>query len=115
LFVCLFVFFFFFLRVFLTHVQGELAAVDLTGTRVGGFLAAKELVVVAGTQKIVKDHAAIVQRTTEYCLAVESARARDAYKVPGSQIVNSVYMNGKSPFSPAPRLTVVLIKHAFGY
>lgn len=105
----------FFTSVTAISQEGELAAVDLTGTRVGGFLAAKELVVVAGTQKIVPDHAAVLQRTNEYCLAVESARVRDAYKIPGSQIVNSVSMKGKSPFSPAPRLTVILIKHAYGY
>ncbi len=47
-----------------------------------------------GTQKLVADHEAILTREREYCLTVESARVRDAYKIPGSQIVNSVYLKG---------------------
>merc|ERR1711964_82480 len=95
--------------------DGELYAVDLSGTRVGGFLASKHLVVVAGTHKIVKDHAAVLERTEKYCLTMESARVRDAYKIPGSQIVNVVQVNQKSPMSGKGRLTVVLIKEALGY
>lgn len=105
----------FFTSVCAISQEGELYAVDLTGTRTGGFLSSKHLVVVAGTQKIVKDHAAVLERTESYCLALESARVRDAYKIPGSQIVNAVQLNQKSPFEQKGRLTVILIKEALGY
>ncbi len=68
--------------VFITSVsaltkEGELYAVDLTGSRTGGFLSSKNLIVVTGSNKIVADHAHAVQRTREFCLVVESARVRD--------------------------------------
>lgn len=72
--------------VFITSVsaltkEGELYAVDLTGTRTGGFLGAKNLIVVVGSNKIVADHAEAVKRTREFCLPVESARVRDVCRV----------------------------------
>lgn len=105
----------FFTSVCAISEEGELYAVDLTGTRIGGFIGSKHLVVVAGTQKIVPNHEAVLERTHNYCLALESARARDAYKVPGSAITNVVQLNQKSPFSPSGRTTVILIKQQLGY
>lgn len=105
----------FFTSVVAVTEEGELYAVDLTGTRVGGFLSAKHLVVVAGTQKIVADHAAALERAEKFCLAAESARVRDAYKVPASAIINAVSIKSGSPFSQQGRLTVILIKEPLGY
>lgn len=94
--------------------EGELYAVDLTGTRTGGFLASKHLLVVAGTQKIVKDHKAVLDRTHFYAYALESARVRIAYKIPASSINNVVQLNKANPFG-GPRLTVVLVKEELGF
>ena len=95
--------------------EGELYAVDLTGTRTGGFITAKHLVVVAGTQKIVKNHQEVLDRTEKFCLTMESARVRDEYKIPGSAINYIVSLKGKNPMSPNPRITVILVKEAIGY
>ncbi len=62
-----------------------------------------------------RDHATVLDRTHNYCLAVESARVRDAYKIPGSAINHQVSLTATSPFSPGGRLTVVLVKEAVGY
>merc|ERR1711991_315233 len=80
--------------------EGELYAVDLTGTRTGGFITAKHLVVVAGTQKIVKNHQEVLDRTEKFCLTMESARVWDEYKIPGSAINYIVSLKGKNPMSP---------------
>ncbi len=69
----------------------------------------------AGTQKVVSDHAAVLDRTEKYCLAVESARVRDAYKIPGSAINYQVSLKSHSPFAPQPRVVVVLVKEPLGY
>ena len=69
----------------------------------------------AGTQKIVKDHAAVLERTEQYCLKVESARVRDVYKLPASAINNCVSLRSHNPFSPQPRLVVILVKESLGF
>ena len=101
----------------ITHL-GELYVVDASGSRVGGFLSSKHLLVVAGTNKIVKDHLAAFKRTQEFCYPMESARVRDAYKAMGAQqsnVTNTLSLACKSPFSQEGRLTVILIKEAAGY
>lgn len=96
--------------------QGDITAADLTGTKTGAFsYAAGHLVVVCGTNKIVPSFSDAVKRTEEYCLPLESARARIAYNVPGSQMTNFVALRGANPFDPAPRVTVVFIKQVLGY
>jgi len=92
---------------------GEIIAGDLTGTRINGFLAAKSLVLVTGTNKIVRDIEEAKQRLHEYQLKLESARVRVEYKAPASAVVNEVVLNAAHPM--APRTTVVLIKEALGY
>lgn len=96
--------------------QGDILAADLTGTKVGAFNhAAGHLVLVCGTQKIVPTFADAVKRTEEFCLPLESARARIAYKVPGSAIGNLVSIRNPNPFLPNPRVTVVFVKQQLGY
>lgn len=95
--------------------EGEFTVADLTGSRTGGFLAAKSLLLVLGSNKIVPNHAALSERVYKCCLPLESARVRDAYKIPASSITNTVTLSNKSPFDPQPRLTVVLIKESAGF
>ena len=96
--------------------EGDITAADLTGTKVGGFAySAGHLVLVCGTHKIVPTYADAVKRTEEFCLPVESARVRIAYKVPASAINNFVAIRGANPFSPNPRVTIVFVKEVLGY
>lgn len=92
---------------------GEIISGDASGTRTNGFWSAKRLVVVTGTNKVVRDIAEAKQRLHQYQLKLESARARVAYKVPGSVVANEVVMNAANPFGP--RTTVVLVKESLGF
>jgi len=92
---------------------GEIVAGDLSGTRISGWLAAKQLVLVSGTNKIVKDADEAKKRLSEYQLKVESARSRVVYGVPASALLNNVQINAANPFGS--RTTVVLIKESLGF
>ena len=93
--------------------DGDIYGVDLTGSRISGWIAAGQLVVVVGSNKIVKDAAAANDRIENYSLALESARVRVAYKVPASAIKNRVVINGANPYGS--RVTVVIVKQALGF
>lgn len=96
--------------------QGDITAVDLTGSRVGAFTyGANKLVLVAGAQKIVADLAEARKRETDYCLPLESARVRVAYGVPASKINNSVVLSGSNPWGAPGRVQVILVKEVLGF
>ncbi|RUS32120.1 hypothetical protein BC938DRAFT_476254 [Jimgerdemannia flammicorona] len=94
--------------------DGKFAVADLSGTRVSGFLPAKNVIIVAGTNKIVKDSDAAWKRTVEFALDVESARVRLHYKVPASQINNYLLVESGFAWAP-PRYHIILIKEQLGY
>ncbi|KAF9992633.1 hypothetical protein BGZ80_003853 [Entomortierella chlamydospora] len=95
--------------------DGKLAHADLSGSKVGGVaFGAGNVIVVAGTNKIVKDEDEAWKRTNEFALAAESARARDAYGVPASAIVNYEVIRKANPFNPN-RIQVVLVNDALGF
>lgn len=93
--------------------QGDIFAADLTGTRIGGWFAAKHMVVVLGTNKIVADEAEADKRLYDYQLKLESARVRVAYGVPASAVINKVAIRGSNPFGS--RSTVVIVKKSLGF
>nr|CAG8461305.1 2173_t:CDS:2 [Entrophospora candida]CAG8461997.1 1203_t:CDS:2 [Entrophospora candida] len=96
--------------------DGVIIGVDASGSRVAAWVdTAKTLVIVSGTNKIVKDANEAEERVTKYSFELESARARLAYGVPGSQISNYVSIRSANPFSPTKRVHVVLIKEVLGY
>ncbi|RUS18992.1 hypothetical protein BC937DRAFT_88092 [Endogone sp. FLAS-F59071] len=94
--------------------DGKFAVADLSGTRVSGFLPSKHVIIVSGTNKIVKDAEAASKRTYEYALPAESARARLAYGVPASQINNFLLIESGFAYAP-PRFTIVLVKEQLGF
>lgn len=95
--------------------DGKLAHADLSGSKVGGVsFGAANVIVVVGTNKIVKDEEEAWTRTNEFALAAESARARDAYGVPASAIVNFEVLRAANPFAPG-RIQVVLVNDALGF
>jgi hypothetical protein len=91
---------------------GELVAVDKTGSRVSAFpFAAKNLILVAGIQKITANLQEAMQRIRDYVFFLEDERAQKAYKMSSNFgkwviIENEVIPN---------RTTLVLVKEALGF
>ena len=84
----------------------------MSGTRVGGWLVAANLIVVTGTNKIVKDLPDAIKRVEKYAYELESARVRITYEgVPSSTIANYAIIKKVS----YNRVTVVLINDVLGY
>ncbi|KAI1318442.1 hypothetical protein EDD11_006526 [Mortierella claussenii] len=94
---------------------GALVHGDLSGSKVGGVaFGAANVIVLVGSNKIVKNEEEAYKRTHEFAWAAESARARDAYGVPGSAVVHYEVIKKANPFNPN-RIQVVLVKEALGY
>ncbi|KAF9432306.1 hypothetical protein BGZ76_010996 [Entomortierella beljakovae] len=94
---------------------GALVHADLSGSKVGGVaFGASNVIVLVGSNKIVKDEEAAHKRTHEFALAAESARARDAYGVPASAVVHYEVIKKANPFNPS-RIQVVLVKDVLGF
>lgn len=104
---------YFFSSVSAVTEEGNIFAADLTGTRIGGWHAAKHLVIVLGSNKIVANDEEAEKRLTDYQYKLESARVRVAFGIPSSTIVNKVAVRAANPFGP--RTTVVIINKPFGY
>jgi len=95
--------------------NGDLVVCDASGTRVGGFLGgAKNLIVVVGSNKFVPTYKDAIDRMEEYCLPVESARARVAYGIQGSQIAFVASIKSANPFG-SPHIHVIVVKEKLGY
>lgn len=89
---------------------------DLTGTRVGGVTSGGVVIIVAGTNKIVKTVQDMTERAYKFCLPLESARVRVAYGIPASKMNNYLQVNQSNPFaSGEPRVRVYFIKEVLGF
>jgi L-lactate utilization protein LutB len=91
---------------------GELVGCDLTGSRVGSWpFAAKNLILVAGVNKIVPTLSDALERVRQYVYPLENARAQHAYGVP-SRIGKCVIL----AYEVVPgRVTLVLVNDTLGY
>ncbi|KAF9583113.1 hypothetical protein BGW38_010218 [Lunasporangiospora selenospora] len=95
--------------------DGKLAHSDLSGSKVGGVaFGAANVIVLVGTNKIVKDEDEAFKRIHEFTLAAESARVRIAYGLPASQVVHYEVIRKANPFNPN-RIQIVLVNDALGY
>ena len=91
---------------------GELVAADKSGSRVGAMpFAAKNLVVVVGTNKIVPSVDQALARLREYAYPLENARAQRVYKMESAIAKILIFAMETIP----NRTTVVLVKQALGY
>ncbi|KAN0022891.1 hypothetical protein ACTFIV_001925 [Dictyostelium citrinum] len=96
--------------------QGDLFVADASGTRVGGFTAANNLIVVAGVNKIVESESDGIKRSTLFCYQCESVRARKAYPgVAGSIVQNFAQIKFGNAMGPKRNTTIILIKKILGY
>eukprot|EP01132_Coremiostelium_polycephalum_P000452 gene452-572_t len=79
--------------------DGEIFDADSTGTRVGGYTSAQNVIIVVGVNKIVENSDDALQRIKEFSLPSESVRARFAFKTKGSYIQNIDISNNDIPIS----------------
>lgn len=95
---------------------GSFTVCDLTGTRTGPIThSAANVIIVIGAQKIVPTYEDAVKRTEEFCLPLESARARVAYGVPASSINNFVAVHGPNPWGKPGRFHFIIVKEKLGF
>lgn len=92
--------------------DGQLVAVDATGSRVGTYpFGAQHLILVVGAQKMTKDIPDAMQRIREYVFPKEDARAQEAYGM-NSSLAKWVIIERE--FVPG-RITVILVEESLGY
>ncbi|WP_338729397.1 lactate utilization protein [Haladaptatus sp. DJG-WS-42] len=92
--------------------SGELVAADASGSRIGAYpFAAKNLLLVAGTNKIVEDLSAALDRLEDVAYPLEDARAQDAYGV-GSVIAKQLIYRHETTEG---RTTLVLVRDDLGF
>ncbi len=92
--------------------SGEIVACDKTGSRVGAWpFAAKHLILVSGTNKIVATLDDALQRVWEYAFALENARVKKASG--GSSQVGKCVILGNE--ANEGRTTLILIDESLGY
>jgi len=97
---------------------GEFLLCDLTGSRVSGVFAAKNVVYIIGANKVVADFKSAIERMETFQLAFESARVRVAYKqynVQASQINNVAIVKGSNPYAPNRHHIIIVKGKSLGY
>lgn len=91
---------------------GELVSCDASGSRVTAYpFAAKNLILVAGVQKITSSFEDAIKRVREYVYPMEDKRAREAYGMPSAIgkwviIEREIFPN---------RTTLILVKEKIGF
>ncbi|MBI4361185.1 lactate utilization protein [Candidatus Micrarchaeota archaeon] len=92
--------------------DGKIVGCDASGSRVGAWLfAAKHLLIVAGTNKIVENQEAALKRIQEFAYPLENLRAQKVYNM-GSRISKIAVLGFE--FDPN-RTKVILVKEKLGY
>lgn len=94
---------------------GAMAHGDFSGSKVGGVaFGAKNVIVVVGSNKIVKDEEEAYKRTVEWCVPAAGAFSREVFKAPGTALNNYQVLRASNPFAPG-RIQVLLINEALGF
>lgn len=92
--------------------EGELVAVDASGTRVGAYpFAAKNLILVSGTNKITENLDDAFKRTRQHAFPLEDKRALEAY---GFNSTFGKWVIIEREIFPG-RTTLVLVNEKLGY
>lgn len=91
--------------------EGQLVAVDASGSRVGALpFAAKNIIFVIGAQKLTSDLESAMQRIREYVFPKEDVRAQEAYGF-GSALNKWVIIEREVP----GRIQVILVEDSLGF
>ncbi|VVB71152.1 LUD domain protein [uncultured archaeon] len=92
--------------------NGELVACDASGSRVTAYPgAAKNVILIAGVQKITDSLESAMKRIREYVFPLEDARAMKAY---GMHSNTSKWVIIEREFNPK-RMTLILVKEKLGF
>ena len=91
---------------------GDIVVADGSGTRIIPFVAASNVIVVVGANKLVKDLETAKDRVHNYTYHLESARIRKAYGWPGSMISNLLTL---TPASYTSRFNIVIVNEHLGF
>lgn len=93
--------------------DGHVLIASNTGSQLPAYAyGAVHVVWVVGAQKIVRNTDEGIQRIYEYCLPLESERAKKAYGVPGSAVNKLLVINNE--ITP-DRLTMIIVKEKLGF
>jgi hypothetical protein len=118
--ILMFVYMYLFFRYVITSPSAvtenaEFITGDLTNTRVAPTTGAGNIVAVIGSQKLVSNIEAARDRLHNYCLPVESARVRVAYKVPQSSLNYVAEVINPNPWGAPGRITFIVVKEEVGF
>lgn len=93
--------------------DGKLLWASATGSQLGAYAyTAGKVILVIGSQKIVKDYDTAIKRIYDYILPIESERAQKAYGVPGSAVNKLLSINAEVD---PERISVIIVKNPAGY
>ncbi|EFA86567.1 prespore-specific protein [Heterostelium album PN500] len=94
--------------------EGVIYSCDASGSRTGAMpFAAKNVVCIVGTQKIVENDQEAERRIWDFCLPCESVRSNYAYKVPGSQVQNLIRIANSN--MAKERIHIIFVNKELGY
>lgn len=92
--------------------NGELVACDASGSRVGAYpFAAKNLLIVAGIQKVTDNLEEAMKRVREYVFPLENERAKKAYGMGSTLGKWAIIEHEKIP----SRTSIILVKEKLGF
>ena len=92
--------------------DGQIIDVSASGSQIPVYsYGAENLILVVGTQKIVKNLDEALKRVYEYVLPLESERARKAYGVPGSSVNKILIIEKEKP----GRTKLIFVKEKLGF
>lgn len=92
--------------------DGAVMTASATGSQIGHYaFAAEKVILVCGAQKLVRDEAEGLRRIENYCLPLESERAKAAYGVP-SLLSRILVMRREA--TPG-RVHIVLVRQVLGF
>lgn len=93
--------------------DGKLLWASATGSQLGAYAyTAGKVILVIGSQKIVKDYDTAIKRIYDYILPIESERAKKAYGVTGSAVNKLLSINAEVD---PERISVIIVKNPAGY
>ncbi len=92
--------------------DGQIIDVSASGSQIPVYsYGAENLVLVVGTQKIVKNLDEALKRVYEYVLPLESERVRKAYNMPGSSVNKILIIEKERP----GRTKLIFVKEKLGF
>ena len=93
--------------------DGRIAIASATGSQMPAYVyGAGYVIFIIGAQKIVKDLDEAIRRIYEYCLPLESERAKKAYGVAGSSVNKILIINKEVKEG---RINVIIVNKALGF